>query len=55
MLQGAKIFLAQHKPTIIIEIFQEKYIYILNLLNDINYILFKDIGNINYIFVYNST
>jgi FkbM family methyltransferase len=52
VLEGAKLFLEKHKPTIFIEIFDEKYNKTLELLTSLNYILLENIGNLNYIFVY---
>lgn len=52
VLQGASFFLEKHKPTIFIEIFDEKYNKTLELLNSLNYVLLENIGNLNYIFVY---
>jgi FkbM family methyltransferase len=52
ILQGANLFLEKHKPTIFIEIFNEKYNKTLELLTSLNYILLENIGDLNYIFVY---
>jgi FkbM family methyltransferase len=52
VLEGAKLFLEKHKPTIFIEIFDEKYNKTFKLLNSLNYVLLENLGDLNYIFVY---
>jgi FkbM family methyltransferase len=52
VLQGAKMFLEKHKPTILIEIFDSEFIKINNLLTENNYALENSLGNLNYIYTY---
>ena len=52
VLEGSKQFLEKHKPVIIIEIFDEQYTQILELLNKLNYVLIENLGNLNYVFIH---